>query len=399
MVNVAILGYGTIGSGVYKVISENADVITKNAGTEIKVKRVLDLRDFPGDPVEPILTHDFNDILNDDEIDIVAEVMGGTGAAYEFAKASLEAGKSVVTSNKALVAAYGPELIALAKEKNINFMFEASVGGGIPIIRPLTKCITADRITEISGILNGTTNYILTAMEKEGKTFDEALAEAQANGYAEADPTADIDGHDPSRKIAILGSLAEGRFIDFQDIPCEGITKISERDFFFAKRLQCRIKLLATYRNVDGTVFADVCPVMISQDNPLAGVDGVMNAVKVTGNMLGDVMFYGAGAGSLPTASAVVSDIIIEARHLHENIEVKMDPEKLVLGEPAEAKDVYFIRADRECNVKFNIPVDLMMDIPGYEDEYEYVTEEIEYGRLKEKLDALEGIRSVIRIR
>ncbi len=399
MVNVAILGYGTIGSGVYKVICENADVIAKNAGTEIKVKRVLDLREFPGDPVEPILTHDFNDILNDDEIDIVAEVMGGTGAAYEFAKASLEAGKSVVTSNKALVAAYGPELIAIAKEKNINFMFEASVGGGIPIIRPLTKCLTADRITEISGILNGTTNYILTAMEKEAKTFDEALAEAQANGYAEADPAADIDGHDPSRKIAILGALAEGRFIDFQDIPCEGITKISERDFFFAKRLGCRIKLLATYRNVDGTVFADVSPVMISLDNPLASVDGVMNAVKVTGNMLGDVMFYGAGAGSLPTGSAVVSDIIVEARHLQENVEIKMDREKLILGAPEKEKDVYFIRADRECNVKFNIPVDLMMDIPGYEDEYEYITEEIEYGRLKEKLDALEGIRSVIKIR
>lgn len=395
MINVAILGYGVIGSGTYTVITQNQDIVKKNAGDGVQVKAVLDLRDFPGSPVEDILTHDFNDILNDDEIDIVVEVMGGTGAAYTFVKASLEAGKSVVTSNKALVAAYGPELIRIAREKNINFMFEASVGGGIPIIRPLISCITADEILEITGILNGTTNFILTDMYEEGSEFEPVLKQAQANGFAEADPTADIEGHDACRKIAILTALAEGQFVDFGDIPCRGISGISAEDIAYAKALGKKIKLLASTRYSDGKVYSEVSPCMIDSTNPLYAVDGVMNAILVKGNMLGDVMFYGAGAGSLPTASAVVSDIVACCRHMHENIPVRMDPEKITVHDPAELKDRYFIRVSMDCDIASIVPCECEITIPDAEGEKAVITKDV----AGSELTAVDGIISCIKVR
>ena len=395
MINVAILGYGVIGSGVYQVINENQEIVAKNAGDSIKVKSVLDLREFPGSPIEGILTHDFNDILNDDEIDIVVEVMGGTGAAYKFVKASLEAGKSVVTSNKALVAAYGPELIQIAKDKNINFMFEASVGGGIPIIRPLTKCLTADKILEITGILNGTTNFILSKMYDEGSAFEPTLKEAQSLGYAEADPTADVEGHDACRKIAILTALATGRYVDFEDLTCKGISAITAEDIAYAKALGKKIKLFATSRNVDGKIYGEVAPCMIDNSNPLYAVDGVMNAILVKGNMLGDTMFYGAGAGSLPTASAVVSDIIVECRHLHENIPVEMSAEKLVVSDTAELVDKYFIRVAEGTDIATVVPVECEITIPQAAGEKAVITKEIAAGELAQKLAGIDVIGTI----
>ena len=372
MINAAILGYGTIGSGVVKVLDENRDIIAQHAGDTIKVSKVLDLRDFPGSPIENILTHDFEDIVNDEDIDIVVEVMGGVRPAYDFVRRCLENGKSVVTSNKALVAAYGPQLLKIAASNRVNFLFEASVGGGIPIIRPLTTCLTADDILEISGILNGTTNYILTKMYNEGSEFEPSLKEAQDLGYAEADPTADVEGHDSCRKIAILAALANGQFVDFEDIRCEGITRITAADTAFAKAIGRKIKLLGTSFKQGGKVYAEVAPALIAPGHPLYAVDDVMNAIMVKGNMLGDAMFYGAGAGSLPTASAVVSDMIFEARHLDENMGLMMKPEKMKLGDILDTQACYYIRVPKEYEVSFEAAQELFLE--EYPDVKAYIT-------------------------
>ncbi len=332
MINVAVLGYGTVGSGVVEVLSTNHESIAKRAGQEINVKYVLDLREFPGDPVEKILVHDYNVILNDPEVDIVVEVMGGLHPAYEFTKDALLAGKSVASSNKELVAKYGSELLAIAKEKNVNYLFEASVGGGIPIIRPLNQSLTADEITEITGILNGTTNYILSKMTDEGLDFDAVLKKAQEKGYAERNPEADVEGYDACRKIAILASLAYGKQVDYEDIYTEGITKISAADIEYAKKLGAAIKLFGTCKRENGTVYCMVAPFMIDDSHPLYNVNGVFNGIFVNGNMLGDTMFYGRGAGKLPTASAVVSDVVDAAKHKGTNIMTIWDSEKLTLG-------------------------------------------------------------------
>ena len=311
MINIAVLGYGTVGSGVVEVINKNHASINKRAGQEVNIKYVLDLRDFPGDPVEKVLVHDYNVIVNDPEVKIIVEVMGGIKPAYDFTKQALEAGKSVCTSNKELVAAHGAELLAIAKANKVNFLFEASVGGGIPIIRPLNQSLTADEITEITGILNGTTNYILSKMTDEGKSFEEVLKRAQEKGYAERNPEADVEGYDACRKIAILTSLALGKQVDYQDIYTEGITKITKTDIEYAKALHASIKLLGTSKwEDDGKIYSMVAPFMIDSDHPLGHVNGVFNGIFVNGNMLGDTMFYGKGAGKLPTASAVVADVI-----------------------------------------------------------------------------------------
>ena len=311
MVNIAVLGYGTVGSGVVEVINTNHKSINKRAGAEINVKYVLDLRDFPGDPVEKVLVHDYEIIANDPEVDIVVEVMGGIEPAYTFVKRALESGKSVCTSNKALVAKHGPELMEIASAKNINFLFEASCGGGIPIIRALNSSLTADEIDEITGILNGTTNYMMYKMATEGSEFDAVLKEAQQKGYAEADPTADVEGYDACRKIAILSSLAYGRFLNYEDIYTEGITKITPEDMEYAEELGMTIKLLGTSRKIgDDSFYAMVAPFLVGQTSPLYSVNDVFNAVFVHGNVLGDAMFYGRGAGELPTASAVMGDVI-----------------------------------------------------------------------------------------
>ena len=331
MINVAVLGYGTVGSGVVEVFNTNRESINKKAGQEINVKYVLDLREFPGDPVMDILVHDYNVILNDPEIEVIAEVMGGVEPAYTFVKAALEKGKSVCTSNKELVAKHGPELLKIAREHNRNFLFEASVGGGIPIIRPLNQSLTADEITKITGILNGTTNYILTKMSKEGLDFDTVLKEAQDLGYAERNPSADVDGFDACRKIAILASLAYGYNVDYEEIYTEGITKITDIDFKYANKMGRSIKLFGEANKVDDQFYAYVAPVMIDSNHPLYSVNGVFNGILVKGNVLGDVMFYGSGAGKLPTASAVVSDIVDAVKHLNTNIMSFWSSKKLEL--------------------------------------------------------------------
>ena len=352
MVNVAVLGYGTVGSGVYEVLTGNKKVISERVGDEVNVKYVLDLREFPGDPVESVLVHDFDIILNDPEVDIVAEAMGGLNPAYKFAKATLEAGKNYCTSNKELVAKYGPELIALAEKMNKNFLFEASVGGGIPIIRPLNESLTADNITEISGILNGTTNFILTKMDREGSSFDDVLKEAQALGYAEKDPTADVEGYDACRKIAILSSLAYGSHVDFEDIYTEGITKITDVDFKYTKKMNKSIKLFGKSKKVNGNVYAMVAPFMIDAEHPLYSVNGVKNGILCKGPVIDDIMFYGSGAGKLPTASAVVADVIEEARYLNSHIKMVWKPEKIEISDIKTDENKYFVRIEGNADAK-----------------------------------------------
>ena len=341
---IAVMGYGTIGSGVVEVLRINKEKIAKRAGEPVEVKYILDLREFPGDPMEDAIVHDYQTIVNDPEIGIVVETMGGVEPAYTFVKAMLEAGKQVTTSNKNLVAAKGAELIKIAREHGVNFQFEASVGGGIPIIRPLNKCLTADEIEEITGILNGTTNYMLTKMTDEGADFDEVLKDAQAKGYAEKDPTADIEGHDPCRKIAILTSLVAGKQIDFEDIHCEGITKITAVDIKYAKAMNRSIKLLASSKKVGDSYSCLVAPYMLKSTHPLCGVNGVFNGIFVRGNVLGDAMFYGSGAGKLPTASAVVADVVDMVKHQHTNIYIDWSQEKLEIVDYKDSVNAFFVR-------------------------------------------------------
>lgn len=348
MIQTAVLGYGTVGSGVVEVIETNKEDINKKAGEQINVKYILDLRDFPGDPYENKVVHDYNIILNDPDVSIICETMGGLKPAYEFSKQALLAGKSVCTSNKELVASHGPELIQIAKEHKCNYLFEASVGGGIPIIRPLNKCLTADEIEEITGILNGTTNYMLTKMSDEGADFDEVLKDAQAKGYAEKDPTADIEGHDPCRKIAILTSLVAGKQIDFEDIHCEGITKITAVDIKYAKAMNRSIKLLASSKKVGDSYSCLVAPYMLKSTHPLCGVNGVFNGIFVRGNVLGDAMFYGSGAGKLPTASAVVADVVDMVKHQHTNIYIDWSQEKLEIVDYKDSVNAFFVRTSSD---------------------------------------------------
>lgn len=344
MIQAAVLGYGTVGSGVVEVIEKNADMVGRNAGEEIHVKYILDLREFPGDPHEKDIIHDFDKIAEDGEVKIICETMGGVGAAYDFTKRALMAGKSVCTSNKELVAAHGPELLTLAKEHNCNYLFEASVGGGIPIIRPMKDALTAEHIEAIAGILNGTTNYILTKMEKEGADFESVLKLAQEKGYAERNPEADVEGHDACRKIAILSSLMTGKNVDYQKIYTEGITKITARDFAYAAAMGMSIKLLALSRKMGEETLAMVSPCLISKESPLYMVDGVFNAVMVKGNMLGDAMFYGRGAGKLPTASAVVADVVDCTRHIGESLMCFWDAEEAALMSIDDVERTFFFR-------------------------------------------------------
>ena len=319
MVNVAILGFGVVGSGVAEVLATNGPHIDQKVDDLIRLKYILDVRDFPDSPFADKVVHDFSVIENDPEVSIVVETIGGAKAALDFTRRALRAGKSVVTSNKALVAEHGCELLALAAEQGVSYLFEASVGGGIPILRPLNQCLAANEIEEITGILNGTTNYILTRMIRGGLSFDAALKEAQANGYAEQDPTADIEGHDACRKICILASLAFGRHIYPSQVPAEGITGVTLSDVAWAEACGKKLKLLGrAIRQADGRVCAYVSPHLVDVENPLAGVEDVFNAIAVKGNAIGDVMFYGRGAGKLPTASAVVADVIDAAKHRDE---------------------------------------------------------------------------------
>ena len=374
MINVSVLGYGTVGSGVVEILKENADLITKRAGEEIRVKSVLDLRDFPGDPVQDMIVHDFEEIKNDPDVQIVVETMGGVHPAYEFVK--------------------------IAQEHNVNFLFEASVGGGIPIIRPLKISLAPDEILEISGILNGTTNYILTEMTNNGSAFDTVLKDAQDKGYAEKDPTADVEGYDACRKIAILTSLAYGKQLDFEDIYTEGITKITDRDICYAKKIGAKVKIFGSSKKVGDKVSAMVAPKLITSEHPLYSVDGVFNAILVKGNMVGDVMFYGQGAGKLATASAVVSDVIDEAKHVNVNMRTLWDHEKLALMPMDEVKSKFFVRVKGTKDEVQEQAAKLFGKITavdaGFDDEFGFVTEEITeavYEQAAKEMEIINKIR------
>ena len=349
MIYVAVWGYGTVGSGVVEVIEKNKEMVNKKSAAELEIKYILDLRDFPGDPYEQKVVHDVNIILDDPDVTIICETMGGVKPAYDFTRAALERGKSVCTSNKELVASHGPELLQIAREHNCNYLFEASVGGGIPIIRPLNYSLTAEKLEAITGILNGTTNYILTKMEREGADFAATLKKAQEKGYAERNPEADIEGYDACRKIAILSSLMTGQNVSYKDIYTEGITRVTADDFVYARAMGRSIKLLAMSKDTPEGTLAMVAPCMITPENPLYMVSGVFNAVCVRGNMLGDSMYYGKGAGKLPTASAVVSDVVDCARHQGKTIMCFWNQESARLVDIGDVERGFFVRAENDA--------------------------------------------------
>lgn len=317
MINVAILGFGTVGSGVAEVLTTNGALIDQRVGEQVRVKYIVDIRDFPDSPYKDLFEKDFSVVEADPEVNVVVETIGGARIALDFTTRALKAGKSVVTSNKELVATHGYELLQLAKEHGCNYLFEASVGGGIPVLRPMSNCLAANQIEEVTGILNGTTNYILTRMIRAGLSFDQALKEAQANGYAEQDPTADVDGHDACRKTCILAALAFGQHVYPEQVPTQGIRDVTLEDVAYADSCGYKIKLLGRcMQTKEGKVCAFTAPHLVEGSNPLAGVEDVFNAIAIHGNAVGDVMFYGPGAGKLPTASAVVADVIDLAKDL-----------------------------------------------------------------------------------
>lgn len=400
MIKAAIMGYGTIGSGVLEVLQINQSSIAKRVGDGIEVKYILDLRDFPGEPIQDKIVHDYKTIAEDEEVRIVVETMGGVEPAYTFVKTMLEAGKHVTTSNKALVAAKGAELIALAKEKNVNFMFEASVGGGIPIIRPLNSCLTADEIEEITGIVNGTTNYMMTKMSEEGSEFADVLKDAQEKGYAEKDPTADIEGYDACRKIAILTSLVCGQQVDFEDIHTEGITKITATDIKYAKAMGRAIKLLASSKKTEGGYVAMVAPYLLPKTHPLYSVNDVFNAIFVHGNVLGDAMFYGSGAGKLPTASAVVADVVEMAKNLDKNIPVEWSSKKLELVDYKKSSSQFFVRTEGtdQAAVEKVFGTVSYVEAEGVTGELGFVTGTMTEAEFEKKMEEFKAVKGFIRM-
>ena len=401
MVNVAILGFGVVGSGVAEVLATNGPHIDRKVDDLIRLKYILDVRDFPDSPFADKVVHDFSIIENDPEVNIVVETIGGAKVALDFTRRALMAGKSVVTSNKELVAEHGCELLRLAQEKGVSYLFEASVGGGIPIIRPLNQCLAANEIQELCGILNGTTNYILTRMIRAGLSFDAALKEAQANGYAEQDPTADIEGHDACRKICILASLAFGRHVYPRQVPTEGITGVTLADVAYAESCGKKIKLLGrAIHRPDGKVCAYVAPHLVDQEDPLAGVEDVFNAITVKGNAIGDVMFYGRGAGKLPTASAVVADVIDAAKHRDEKKRMFWsEGGEDVAVSPTDLESAWYIRVEGTAEqVKAAFPERTLLARAGApEGEFALVTEPMTRAVLDGRLSGLK-VCSVFRV-
>ena len=401
MVNVAILGFGVVGSGVAEVLATNGAHIDRKVDDLLRLKYILDVRDFPDSPFADKVVHDFSVIENDPEVSIVVETIGGAKVALDFTRRALMAGKSVITSNKELVAEHGCELLRLAQEKGVSYLFEASVGGGIPIIRPLNQCLAANEIEELCGILNGTTNYILTRMIRAGLSFDAALKEAQQNGYAEQDPTADIEGHDACRKICILASLAFGRHVYPRQVPTEGITGVTLSDVAYAESCGKKIKLLGrAMRRSDGKVCAYVVPHLVDQENPLAGVEDVFNAIAVKGNAIGDVMFYGRGAGKLPTASAVVADVIDAAKHKDEKKRMFWsEGGEDVTVSPADLESAWYVRVEGTGEqVRSAFPDRTLLARAGApEGEFALITEPMTRAALDGRLAGLE-VRSVFRV-
>lgn len=401
MKNVAVMGYGTIGSGVVEVLEKNRGIIAKTVGEEVRVKYILDLKEFPGTSIESKIVHDFSVIEKDPQVSMVVETMGGLNPAYPFVKASLKAGKHVATSNKALVAAYGTELLQLAEENNVSFLFEASVGGGIPIIRPLYTCLAGEEIEEITGILNGTTNYILTKMDKEGETFEDALRKAQELGYAERNPEADVDGHDTCRKIAILTATATGHEVNYEHIYTEGITAITDVDFRYAQSLGTSIKLFGSSRMKDGRAYAFVAPVMIGPDHPLYSVNDVYNGILVKGNMLGTAMFYGSGAGKLPTASAVAADIIEALQNDGCHGKLRWDGQILAISDRKSLSFRYFVRVKGIREKRLEEAEKIFGKVEAIEldhmDEFAFLTGSLTEEEYERKAKELPGIRQRIR--
>ena len=401
MAKVAVLGYGTVGSGVVDVLDINAALVEKSAGEAVELKYILDLRDFAGDKHEAQVVHDIDIILNDPEVDVICETMGGLEPAFTFEKRALEAGKSVCTSNKELVAAHGPELVELAKKNNVSYLFEASVGGGIPVLRSINDSLKHEKIDSITGILNGTTNYILTKMDKEGVAFELVLKKAQEKGYAERNPEADVEGYDACRKIAILASLMSGKHVHYEDIYTEGISKISILDFEYARALNMSIKLLAMCKKNENGFFTMVAPFLVPPENPLASVNGVFNAIDVHGNMLGDVMFYGKGAGKNATASAVVADVIDILKHKGHHIEVNMKAEKAELSPKDNAVRRFFVRipADLQDQAKevFGNEVEVVKrnSIP---EEFAFITDLISEKDFEERLWKMDSVKGYLRL-
>ncbi len=397
MMYAAIMGYGTIGSGVAEILEKSRERIACGAGHEIKLKYVLDLRDFPDSPVADRIVHDFKVIEEDEQVKMVVETMGGVDPAYPFVKACLNAGKHVITSNKALVAAHGTELLQIARDRHVNFLFEASVGGGIPIIRTLYRCLTGEKILEITGILNGTTNFILTKMDREGAAFDRVLREAQELGYAERNPEADVEGHDTCRKIAILTALATGKEVHYEDINTEGITRITDTDFRYAKMMGTSVKLLGISRIQGGKVYARVAPVMIDKEHPLYSVCGVYNGILVKSDMLGTSMYYGSGAGKLPTASAVVADMIEAAQNADANVSFGWKAEQQAIADRGEWESRYFVRIagdakDHAEQVKAAFGEVRTFVLEGA-DEYAFLTAKMSEERFQKAAIAFDGER------
>lgn len=398
---VAVMGYGTVGSGVVEVIEKHCKSIAKRTGGEIlEVAHILDLRDFPGDAHESLFTKDFNDILNDPEVKVVAETMGGVNPAYEFTLKLLNAGKSVVTSNKELVAQKGLELLNAAKENDVNYLFEASVGGGIPIIRPMAQCLTANNIEGVAGILNGTTNFILTKMIEDGMTFEDALKLAQDNGYAEKDPTADIEGFDACRKVCILASLAFGKHVYPNQVETEGITKITLEDVSYIQSVNGVIKLLGQIKYIsDDEIAAFVSPAVVFNGSQLASVNGVFNAILVRGDAVGDVCFYGQGAGKLATASAVVADMVDCAVHVEKRKEFGWGEgsESYVVDEKAVLEMPFYVRAkasERRVKAVFD-GVKFLTRIGQPSDEVAFITDSMTQNALEKKLDGIDVINTI----
>lgn len=398
---VAVMGYGTVGSGVVEVIETHEKTIKKRtAGEPLEVKYILDLRDFPGDSHEALFTKDFNDILNDDEVKVVAETMGGVNPAFDFTLKLLKAGKSVVTSNKELVAQKGLELLQAAEENGINYLFEASVGGGIPIIRPMSQCLIANNIEGIAGILNGTTNFILTKMIEDGMTFEAALKLAQDNGYAEKDPTADIEGFDACRKVCILASLAFGKHVYPNQVEAEGITNITLEDVSYISSIGGVIKLLGQIKYInDDKIAAFVSPAVVFHGSQLASVNGVFNAILVRGDAVGDVCFYGQGAGKLATASAVVADMVDSAVHVERRINFGWGAgnEDYVVDEKATIEMPFYVRAkSSESKVKALLnDVKFLTRVGQPSDEVAFITDSMTQNELNEKLKDVEVINVI----
>jgi len=398
---VAVYGYGNIGSGVVEVIEKNQDRMVNAVGENIHVKYVLDLREFEGDPIHDRVVHDVDIIVNDPEIKIVCETMGGNEPAYTFTKKALMAGKSVCTSNKELVANHGAELIKIAKENNCNYFFEASVGGGIPVIRTINNALKQEHILNISGIVNGTTNYMLTKMGREGAAYDDVLKEAQEKGYAERNPEADVEGHDACRKIAILSSLMSGKTVDFKKIYTEGITGITAEDFLYAKKMNSTIKLLAMSKSTDKGYLAMVSPFMISAEHPLYSVNDVFNGIFVKGDMLDDSMYYGRGAGKLPTASAVVADVLEAAKFRGTHLGIDWCEEEADLLDMADSERKFLVRVSKDCEVSTLSDVfgkGTVVTVDELSDEYAFLTDIMSEKEFADKVANLKGFISRLRI-